>query len=549
MSMSNIQKVLFIFSLLFLGVISTEQNNEETIVYDINEDRTNSFDEYYNGNEDFLRKMQEGESDKCKSRDHSKESDFYWFAPAVKALLKEEGHSLTFSNDCFQTNIVTLEKLTGNQAVVRLDSQNANGYFCKDSYFLSTTRIQQLQFVFMKGTKRIVFKNLTPGDVADIRVNGLKLFGFCQGFFTSLKSLFKTLELYLGGFGSNKDSWFPFMRPKVPEYMDKANADFITRYCNFPQISRGKWGKKVIQLDESEIHSGDFIIISRFDGVDPLIMVGSGSRVGHTAVALRIDGELYVVESQAGWYWPKFGIQRNKWSDWIKWAENADYEVAILPLKEEYRAKFDEKKAYEWFLSVEGLNYGFHNFVFSWLDTEKDNWPAWIDPEALFTLISIFSRVAKGPADIMFSEGLNFRLGTKGLGLIDSMVEAASRGITAGKLFAIPEQYGWEYSDGKNFVCSCFGIALYRAGGVFGDLELLPNEFGPKDVYQLNIFDKTYKDRRPQVCKDADPELEYCQIMGRFRLTLNNYSTIEPYSHMNERCPSVSPHFNRPDGC
>jgi len=36
----------------------------------------------------------------------------------------------------------------------------------------------------------------------------------------------------------------------------------------------------------------------RLDGVDPIIMYGSGTHAGHSTMALRFeDGELYVVES------------------------------------------------------------------------------------------------------------------------------------------------------------------------------------------------------------------------------------------------------------
>jgi len=35
----------------------------------------------------------------------------------------------------------------------------------------------------------------------------------------------------------------------------------------------------------------------RLDGLDPMIMYGTGSKIGHNTMALRFDGELYVVES------------------------------------------------------------------------------------------------------------------------------------------------------------------------------------------------------------------------------------------------------------
>jgi hypothetical protein len=109
----------------------------------------------------------------------------------------------------------------------------------------------------------------------------------------------------------------------------------------------------------------------RLDGLDPLIMYGTGGHVGHTVMALRIEGELYIVESQDGWYWPNSGIQKNKWSDWIQWADNADFHVVHLPLNEKNRKIFDEQAAIKFFQETEGLPYGFHNFLFGWLDTES----------------------------------------------------------------------------------------------------------------------------------------------------------------------------------
>ena len=52
-----------------------------------------------------------------------------------------------------------------------------------------------------------------------------------------------------------------------------------------------------VEFDESYIQSGDFLAIMRLDGLDPIIMYGTGSHAGHSTMALRFDGELYVVES------------------------------------------------------------------------------------------------------------------------------------------------------------------------------------------------------------------------------------------------------------
>jgi len=73
-----------------------------------------------------------------------------------------------------------------------------------------------------------------------------------------------------------------------------------------------------IQIDEALIQSGDYFAITRMDGLDQIIQIGTGSHSGHSVVALRMDGELYIVESQEAWYWPiKHGIQRNPYKTWL----------------------------------------------------------------------------------------------------------------------------------------------------------------------------------------------------------------------------------------
>ena len=73
---------------------------------------------------------------------------------------------------------------------------------------------------------------------------------------------------------------------------------------------------------------------------------------------------------------------------------------------------------------------------------------------------------------------------------------------------AMVEIDGWEYNDGVSYVCSAYVAAMYKAAGLFGDLEINAVEFTPKDVYILNFFDLNYQ--RPQACIDADPDQPWC---------------------------------------
>ena len=120
---------------------------------------------------------------------------------------------------------------------------------------------------------------------------------------------------------------------------------------------------------------------------------------------------------------------------------------------------------------------------------------------------------------------------------------------------AMPEQDGWEYtgeetskgSDGLSFVCSSYVSWIYKAGGLYNGHIVNATEQTPRDIYQLDIFDKNFK--RPQVCIDADPNIPYCQLIGNYRMSsLPGYNTITPYDHMNEKCPSA-PGLPRIEGC
>lgn len=122
--------------------------------------------------------------------------------------------------------------------------------------------------------------------------------------------------------------------------------------------------------------------------------------------------------------------------------------------------------------------------------------------------------------------------------------------MTFPQLMAMVEEEGWVYNDGVSYVCSSFVIALYKRAGLFVGINpdtIHATEFTPRDLYSLNFFDSNYT--LPAPCKEADPDLPYCQIMGKHKMILPGYNTIEPYEHMNERCDSFPPDYIRNPGC
>ena len=79
------------------------------------------------------------------------------------------------------------------------------------------------------------------------------------------------------------------------------------------------------------------------------------------------------------------------------------------------------------------------------------------------------------------------------------------------ELIAEPELEEIEYQDDLSYVCSCFVMAYYKHGGMFGNLDFSPNEFSPKDFNKLAIFDKEFK--KSQECIDDNPDLPYFQLI------------------------------------
>jgi len=165
---------------------------------------------------------------------------------------------------------------------------------------------------------------------------GVMVFRFCDHLYNDLPDVLMTLELFLGGFSTNPN--IPVFGSYPPWWMVQDNIHFIKEATGYQWETRPEdtWDT-IIDIDPSLIKSGDFFAVTRFDGLDQIIEWGAGTHAGHSVVALWIEGELYITESQAGWYWPRTGIQKNLFTTWVQWAKNAGFHVTWLPLKEEWR--------------------------------------------------------------------------------------------------------------------------------------------------------------------------------------------------------------------
>jgi hypothetical protein len=158
--------------------------------------------------------------------------------------------------------------------------------------------------------------------------------------------------------------------------------------------------------------------------------------------------------------------------------------------------KFNEKAANEWFFKTEGLPYGYHNFLYGWMDTARDNLPPDMPNEMVPIILSMVEHVLPKTIYNFFVEGLNKRLGSECRDLPCIASEAALKMMSIQDVMAIPEQDGWIYTglpnDGMAFVCSAYSAAVYKAAGMFDDYEINATEFTPRDVYLMDFFDKEF---------------------------------------------------------
>jgi hypothetical protein len=85
-----------------------------------------------------------------------------------------------------------------------------------------------------------------------------------------------------------------------------------------------------------------------------------------------------------------------------------------MPLSPAARAKFNEKAAQDFFFETEGVPYGYHNFLFGWIDTPEDNWPPLLPAGFVPIVMSVLSRLAPAAADSFYLQAMNKRFGVVG---------------------------------------------------------------------------------------------------------------------------------------
>lgn len=152
--------------------------------------------------------------------------------------------------------------------------------------------------------------------------------------------------------------------------------------------------------------SGDFLSCMGATGLGSIISYGTGSYIAHSVMALWFEDGLYAVESTDP------SIMRTPMEEFLK-VHYYDM-VAWLPLREEIADKFNETAAREFYLKYEGVPYGYHNFLYGWVDTPEDNFPPLLPHKFVPILFSLIEQFDKPTSDLLYTEALNNRLEVSG---------------------------------------------------------------------------------------------------------------------------------------
>ena len=210
--------------------------------------------------------------DLCLKRPYHKTAEPYYFIPVIRSKLKDVGEKYSFPSRCFKKNIVIFKEMSKDKITLTLQNYNKTDTFCSELFLFHTSDHNYLQFIAFQGEHDIILKRITQDDKDEIKVNGVKLFSFCLGFVNTIKSLLKTVKTFYGGLGLDPNAKNPKFRPTLQKDVVKANLRVLELFNHYTPERRNN---SVVNIDKNIIKSGDAIVISRLDGLDPLIMIGS----------------------------------------------------------------------------------------------------------------------------------------------------------------------------------------------------------------------------------------------------------------------------------
>ena len=246
----------------------------------------------------------------CGSRQSSdlKDKEAFDFLPVFAAQLTEANPTSTYEGTCFEEINFSLVKTSETTFDVNIDLLKPKSLICNEKFLIANTEVQHFSEFMERGSHKVSLTMDTTDAQTDFGFGGVKVYMFCDSIVTEVESLLRTLECFVGGISDHPK--IPIIGSHVPPYMAHANINFLHEAMGLTIEERTITD---VDVDESLFKSGDFFLIMRLDGLDPMIMWGTGAHGAHCVMTMWFTEEdgteaLYIVESQDAWYWPTAGI-------------------------------------------------------------------------------------------------------------------------------------------------------------------------------------------------------------------------------------------------
>lgn len=286
----------------------------ETTTWDNHSDRkitfpTTKFVDDWHQQADFINRMTEHIRDrkKVESTGQSADQPIYdclnrmgnlqpgqeltWF-PVFIAELNNANPSSVYTSSCFGTFNMDFALLSETQFQVTVTLGNKKGLTCHDTLLFANTEAWHAETFYFNGSHVLTFD--MPGliEQQDVGFTGINVFMSCYGIEKETESILRMMEMMID---VNRQSY------EIPDYMANTDRQFLLESMGYDLPPRPI---NFVDIDENMVKSGDFFGVTRLDGLNPLIMYGTGSHIGHCTTALRFDDGLYIVESQGAAFWP-----------------------------------------------------------------------------------------------------------------------------------------------------------------------------------------------------------------------------------------------------
>ena len=212
--------------------------------------------------------------------------------PVFVAELTATAPTAAYASSCFGTFDLAYAVTSPTSFDVTLTLGDKKSMTCHEYLMFANTEAWHMEVFYGTGTHVLTFNMPSLIEQEDVSNNGISVFMSCYGVVKETEAVLRMMEMLIDV--NNKDY-------EIPDYMANTVRQFLLESMDYDVPPSPV---PFVDSDKSLVTSGDFFGVTRLDGLNPMIMYGTGSHIGHCTTALEFDDGLFIVESQGAAFWP-----------------------------------------------------------------------------------------------------------------------------------------------------------------------------------------------------------------------------------------------------